>query len=411
MPDCAVPTNHTFPVVRSALVISAVLLLGACGSSGSSGTSSSTGTSGSTGSAPLPPNTVRVAVEGPMTGPQSATGIDMWRGAQLMANQVNAAGGVLGKHLDLVQVDDRADANTGVAAARRAISQHVSAVIGPYNSSVGIANLPVYLRAGVVVVRLTSNSKTNNMGITLQPMDYQVAPVEASAVEKTPGIRSIAIVYDTSAYTSGVAAQMKSLLTGAGISVVAYESVTSDQTSFSDTLARVKAAAPQLVYYSAYDPQAEDLVQQAGSLQVPGVCLVDGLAAQGPTFLKTVSPDLAAKCIFSGVPTADQLPGAAPYESAYRAAYHDDPGTWGSFAYDSLGLLVQQVGAVHSWSPAVLNPALLHVTGYAGITGTVTIDPATGNRNDPPIIMQIVNSTGRYVVAPTWTSTGALPTS
>ena len=344
-----------------------------------------------------------------MTGPQSSTGIDMWHGAELMADKINAAGGVLGKHLQLVQIDDRADPTTAVATARRAISQHIAAVIGPYNSAVGIENLPVYLRAGVVVVRLTSNSKTNGMGITVQPMDYQVAPIEAAAVEKTPGLHSVAIIYDTSAYTSGVASQMKSLLTAAGLPVVAFESIDSNQTQFTDVLNMVKAAAPGLVYYAAYDPQAEDLVQQASALKVPGICLVDGLAAQGPTFLQTVSPALAGKCVFSGVPTSDQLPEAANYVSSYKASFHQDPGTWGAFVYDSLGVLVDQVEAVHSWSTSEVNPALLHVSDYQGITGTITIDPATGNRDNPPIVMQTVDSTDHYVVAPQWTSTGALP--
>ena len=344
-----------------------------------------------------------------MSGPQSSTGIDMWRGAQLLATTINTSGGALGKKVQLVQVDDQASAQVAARVARRAIAQHVAAVIGPYNSAVGIVNLPVYLRAGVVVVRLTSNHKTNAMGITLQPMDYQVAPFEASAVEKMTGAQKVAIVYDTSAYTSGVADQMRSLLTSAGASIVSYESITSEQTQFTDVLTKVKAAQPTLVYYVAYDPQAEDLVQQAASLGVPGTCLVDGLAAQGPTFLATVPLALARKCVFSGVPTAAQFPNATSYITAYNAAYHEDPGTWGAFAYDSLGVLVQEAKAVRSWAPSKLNPALFHVRGYQGITGTTTIDPPTGNRVDPPLVMQIVDASGHYVVSPGWAANGALP--
>ena len=188
-----------------------------------------------------------------------------------------------------------------------------------------------------------------------------------------------------------------------------FASITSTDTRFSDVLATVKASQPTVVYFSAYDPQAEDLVQQAADAGVPGTCLVDGLAAQGPTFLATVPLALAEKCAFSGVPTAAQFPDAASYVSAYRAAYHEDPGTWGVFAYDSLGLLAREVGAVKSLSPSKLNAALFHVRGYQGATGTTTIDPATGNRNDPPLVLQTVGSSGHYVVSPEWSSRGALP--
>lgn len=375
----------------AALVLAGAVLLGACG-----GASSTSGT-------------VRVAIEGPMTGPQASTGIDMWRGAQLEQAEINDAGGILGKTLQLVQVNDRADAATAVAVARRALKKRIAAVIGPYNSAVGVLNLPIYTHARLPVVRLTSNHTTSGMGITLQPMDYQVAPFEAAAVEKTPGSKRVAIVYDTSTYTSGVANKMKTLLTSANIPVVAFQSITSSQTQFGNVLAAVKAADPTIVYYAAYDPQAEDLVRQASTIGVPGTCLVDGLAAQGPTFVKTVPLSLAKKCVFSGVPTAEQLPDAHSYASQYKAKYHDNPGTWGTFTYDSLGALAKAVKTAESWSAPKVNSVLFHLRGYHGVTGTTTINPTTGDRDNPPLVMETVDSSGHYVISPEWSRHGGLP--
>lgn len=390
------PRRRLSTVVAVAAATGAAVVLAACGSS----TPSATGSSA---------NVIRIGVEGPMTGPQSSTGIDMWRGASLMATAVNSSGGVLGKKIKLVRLDDRAEASVAAATAHRGITDHISAVIGPYNSAVGLVNLPIYLQNHVLVVRLTSNMKTNNMGITLQPMDYQVAPFEAAAVEKMTGPQRVAIVYDTSAYTAGVAAQMQTLLHSAGISVVDTETITSTDTQFATVLSKVKAANPTVVYYAAYDPQAEDLVQQAATAGVPGTCLVDGLAAQGPTFLATVPLALAQKCAFSGVPTAAQFPDAGSYSSAYQATFHADPGTWGVFAYDSLGVLVHEYQSVHSLSYGTVNSALFHVTSYAGATGSTTIDPTTGNREDPPLVIQVVDGSGHYVVSPIWAQKGALP--
>lgn len=352
---------------------------------------------------------VTVGIEGPMTGPQASTGVDMWRGAQLQADRINQAGGIQGKTLHLVKIDDRAAPSTAVAVARAALKKHVSAVVGPYNSGVGVLNLSVYTKAGVPVVRLTSNHSTSGKGITLQPMDYQVAPFEAAAIQKTAAAHRVAIVYDTSAYTAGVAEQMKSLLAAAQIPVVAFEPITSDQTQFRDVLTAVKAARPTIVYYAAYDPQAEDLVEQASAAAVPGTCLVDGLAAEGPVFLKTVPLPLAQKCVFSGVPTAEQFADAKAYVAQYKARFHDDPGTWGTFTYDSLGALAAAVKTAGSWSAAKLNPVLTHLRGYRGITGTTSIDPSTGDRIDPPLVMQTVDGSGHYIVSPAWSQRGELP--
>src|SRR5215469_2713911 len=123
-----------------------------------------------------------IAVDGPMTGQQSSTGIDMANGAQLAVDQINAAGGIDGVKLTLVKVDDKATAAGGLAAARKAIAAHAFGVVGPYNSSVGVVNLPVYKKAGLPIVRLTSSVKTEGFGATTQPMDPQIAPVELNEI-------------------------------------------------------------------------------------------------------------------------------------------------------------------------------------------------------------------------------------
>lgn len=374
------------------MVAAGACLLGACSSSSSAS------------------STVEVGIEGPMTGPQAATGIDMWRAAQLEEAKLNDSGGVLGKSIQLVQIDDRADPTTAVAVARRALAKGISAVVGPYNSAVGILDLPVYTQAGLPVVRLTSNHTTSGMGITLQPMDYQVAPFMASAIEKTSGGQRVAIVYDTSTYTSGVADQVKTLLTSAQVPVVAFQPITTGQTQFATALTAVKAADPTIVYFVAYDPEAEELVQQASAMSVPGTCLVDGLAAEGPTFLKTVPRPLAQKCVFSGVPTAEQFTDAGAYVSDYKAKYNNEsPGTWGTFTYDSLGALASAVKTAGSWSGQKVDPVLFHLSGYRGLTGTTTVNPATGDRNNPPLLMETVDSSGHYVVSQEWSQHGGLP--
>jgi len=119
-----------------------------------------------------------IAVDGPMTGQQASTGTDMANAAQLAVDQINAAGGIDGVKLTLVKVNDKATAAAGLVAARKAIAARAFAVVGPYNSAVGVVNLPVYKKAGLPIVRLTSSLKTEGFGVTTQPMDSQVAPVE-----------------------------------------------------------------------------------------------------------------------------------------------------------------------------------------------------------------------------------------
>src|SRR6185503_11726564 len=153
----------------------------------------------------LPP--IKIAVEAPITGSQSSNGLDMLRGVQLAVRQANASGGVLGRRITIVRADDKGDQANARRVARRAIKRRVAAVIGPFNSSVGIVNLPIYLRNRVVPVHLTSSDDKKGEGITIQPKNSQIAPLEERYIRST-GAKKVAMLVDDTpngAFTVGMA--------------------------------------------------------------------------------------------------------------------------------------------------------------------------------------------------------------
>jgi branched-chain amino acid transport system substrate-binding protein len=361
------------------------------------------------GAAPAAPKPGVIAVEGPLTGAQASTGVDMENGAQLAVNQINAAGGVDGVPLTLLKLNDGATAEGGLSAARKAIGAHAFAVVGPFNSSVGIANLPVYRKAGLPIVRLTSSVQTEGFGVTTQPMDSQVAPVEIEEITKVLHATHPAIIFDTSTYTAGIAKQVKAGLAKAGDPVVASVAVKTGQSDYDAAVKKVARSHPGLLYIAAYGTEAGEIAKEASSMGT-GRCFVD-LAAQGPDFVAAAGPAVASACLSSGVPSAQQFAGASQYVSAYQSAFHSSPGTWGTFTYDSVEVLANAVKGA-GWQQKPVVSALDHTTGYAGITGTISIAPSTGNRIQNTVVILDVNGAGAYVVDPQWAAAAgfALPT-
>jgi branched-chain amino acid transport system substrate-binding protein len=353
-----------------------------------------------------PPVAGLIAVEGPMTGEQASTGIDMADGAQLAVDQINAAGGVDGVQLSLVKLDDKATAAGGVSAARQAIASHVFAVVGPFNSSVGVANLSLYVRAGLPIVRLTSSVKTEGFGVTTQPMDSQVAPVEIKEITKVLHATRPAIIYDTSTYTSGIAKQVKAGLAKAGDPTVAMIPVTSTQPNYANAVKKAATAHPGLLYISAYGTEA-GAIAKAASTAGTGKCFVD-LAAQGPDFVTAATQSVASACLSSGVPSAQQFAGAGQYVANYQSMFHTTPGTWGTFTYDSLEVLANAVKQA-GWHQKAVSTAMDHTRAYQGITGPITIAPSTGNRVQSTVVILDVNGAGDYVVDPQWASATGFP--
>jgi branched-chain amino acid transport system substrate-binding protein len=362
---------------------------------------------GTAAAASTQPHSGLIAVEGPMSGSQASTGVDMADGAQLAVDQINAAGGIDGVRLTLMKVDDKATAAGGLAAAHKAIAARAFAVVGPFNSSVGVANLPLYRRAGLPIVRLTSSVKTEGYGVTTQPMDSQVAPVEVREITRVLHATRPAIIYDTSTYTAGIAKQVKAGLAAAGDPVVSMVGVSSTQSNFSSAVKKAATAHPGLLYIAAYGAEAGAIAKTAASSAGGAKCFVD-LAAQGPDFVTAATQPVASACLSSGVPSAEQFAGANQYVTNYQSMFHATPGTWGTFTYDSVEILAKALQRA-GWHQSAVRAALDRIRNYQGITGAITIAPSTGNRVQSTVVILDVNSEGDYVIDPQWANAVAFP--
>ncbi|MEY4226589.1 MAG: hypothetical protein RL190_1346, partial [Actinomycetota bacterium] len=160
--------------------------------------------------------TILFAFQGPLTGAQSANGKDQLRGVKLAVREINAAGGVLGMQIRLISGNDKADADLGASVAEAVVAKDPYAVVGPYNSSVGLESLPVYAQGGVIPMRMTSLDETSKYGATVQPMNSQISPVEVAWMKEN-GAGKVSILWDPSAYTKGMADRMYRSLTKMGV--------------------------------------------------------------------------------------------------------------------------------------------------------------------------------------------------
>jgi branched-chain amino acid transport system substrate-binding protein len=364
------------------LLLALVVMAGGCGGGGSS-------------------EPIKIVVEGPISGDQAATGTDMRNAARLAVDQANARGGVLGRTIDLVEADDQADPAVGKEVAQEAVDDHAFAVIGPYNSSVGVENLRTYVDAGIIPIHLTSNAATDGLGYTIQPKDYQVAPVEARAITGYFKAHKVAIVYDTSTYTAGIAKQVRDAIMRAGADVVLYESFPEDKLDAAALVSKIQAADPDLFYASTYFPEGGKIAKEVAARGLDATCLM-GLANQDAKFVDSAGLAAARRCYSSGVPSAEQFAGARGYVAAYRKKFSTDPGTWGTFTYDSVQLLFSAVRDVGAWDAERVRAQLSKTKNYAGVTGEIDIDPKTGNREVVPVVILDIDKRGAYVVDRKW---------
>ncbi|MFM8884379.1 MAG: branched-chain amino acid ABC transporter substrate-binding protein [Solirubrobacterales bacterium] len=369
--------------------------LGACGSSSNPAPGSS--------------DTVRIGLEGPLSGDQKVTGEGMLNGAKLAAKDLNAKGGIDGKQVEIVPIDDAADADTGVTAANAAVKEGLDGVIGPYNSGVGIKTLPIYEEAGLVPIRLTSDRDTNGMGFTLQPMDYQIAPVETKAMTDWLKARKVAMLYDpTQNYTTSTAEQVKKGLEAAGVKVTAYNEVQPGEKSYEADVKKALATDPDVVFSVVYFPEGGLIAKAMYSIKPQARCLAD-YASNDPGYVTTAGKAAAQACPTGGVPAPQDFKEGPAFTTQYQKEFGSAPGTWSPYTYDSLNFLAEGVRQAGGFDSGALKEKLSAVKDWQGVTGSVTIDPANGNRDPATVTIDSVDSKGEFHVDEDWAKAVGAP--
>ncbi len=370
------------------------LTVAACGSSGGSDTTS---------------DTVRIGLEGPLSGDQKVTGVGMLNGAKLAADDLNAKGGIGGKQVEIVPIDDAADADTGVSAANAAVKDGLDGVIGPYNSGVGIKTLPIYEKAGLVPIRLTSDSDTNGMGFTLQPMDYQIAPVETKAMTDWLKARKVAMLYDpTQNYTTSTAEAVRKNLEQDGVKITAYNEVQPGEKSYESDVKKALDTDPDVVFSVVYFPEGGLIAKAMYSIKPQARCLAD-YASNDPGYVTTAGKAAAQACPTGGVPAPEDFKDGPAFVAEYEKEFGSAPGTWSPYTYDSLNFLAEGVKQAGGFDSGALKEKLSAVKDWQGVTGSVTIDPSNGNRDPATVTINSVDSKGEFHVDEDWAKAVGAP--
>jgi branched-chain amino acid transport system substrate-binding protein len=343
-----------------------------------------------------------IAFEGPQSGAQASNGLDQLRGVRLAASQLNKYGGLWdGRKVVVYAANDKANAAGAKALAQRVVSKGIHFLIGPYNSSVGLVNLPYYRRHHVLPVWMTSSDQTAGLGVTVQPMNSQISPIEVRYVEGL-GVKHVAILVDNTAngaFTKDTAARLRAALRQHGASVT-WTPVKEGQSGayYAHKVATALSTHPDYVYVSTYFPEGAKIAKALNAAGSRPRCLM-GLGNVDPGFLTATTLAQSQRCVFTGVPAAAQMPSASTYVRQYRTMFSKNPGVWGSFTYDSARVLFRAINAAQSLNLAAVERQLRQTKGFRGATGPIAINSKNGYRKDVPVFTLRVNQRKEFVIA------------
>ncbi len=329
---------------------------------------------------------VKLGFIGPMTGDAAIYGSSAEEGAQLAVAEINAAGGINGKNIELVAYDSKADQTEAINAYNRLRDQDgVVAVIGGTLSGETLAmkdimvqdNMPV-LSPTATAVEVTQDAPNVFRACFLD--DYQ-GQAAANFAATTLGAKTAALLIGTgNPYSEGVSEAFKGAFTAKGGTIAGSESYGTADKDFSAQLTKIKEMNPDVVFVPDYVQTVGPILQKAKEMGITakfvGADGWDGVqeeyadAAQGNYFTNHYAADSPSEIVQNFI-------------TAYKAEYNKVPNSFAALGYDAVYAMVEAITAAGSTESADIITAL-KATDHPGVTGTLKFDEE-GNPKDKEV--------------------------
>ncbi len=355
---------------------------------------------GAPGAAEQQPGEIVIGHYAAMTGSIAHFGQDTDKAIRLAIDEVNQKGGVKGRKLKLVTLDDRGDSAEAANAVSRLIDvEKVVALLGEVASSLSLAGGRVAQRRQIPMVSPSStNPKVTEVGdyiFRVCFLDPFQGLVMAKFARENLKISRVAIIKDVrNDYSIGLAEAFKKSFVALGGTINVEQSYSAGDTDFSAQVTAVRAGNPEAMFVPGYYAEVGAIAKTAQRLglkvpllggdgwDAPDLFKIGGDALDGSYFSNHFAPDMAT-------------PKAKKFVADFTKKYGEPPTGLGALGYDALMVLVEAMNKAPTITPKAIRDELARVKDVAGVTGNITID-AGRNAKKSAVVLKISGGAAKF---------------
>lgn len=364
---------------------------------------------------------IRFGVVGSLTGERATFGNSTKNGVDLAIKQANAKGGVLGRQIRAIHLDDQGRPEEAKTATQRLITQDkVHVVIGEVASSASLAMAPVAQRSKVPMI---SPSSTNPAVTEVGDYIFRVCFIDpfqgfvmAKFASENLKLKKVAILRDVrNDYSVGLANVFTKEFTAMGGQIVADESYSAGDTDYKATLTKIRGTNPEAIYIPGYYTEVGQIARQARELQI-NVPLMGGDGWDSDKLFEGGGKAVEGSYFSNHYHVDDPREAIKSFVAAYRQDFNETPDALAALGYDAAMVAIEAIKKAGGTDPQKMRDAIDATENYAGVTGTITIDEQR-NAQKPSVVIQIKDGKRDYVsliappgmAAPTNTATATAP--
>ncbi|MGE7919260.1 ABC transporter substrate-binding protein [Viridibacillus sp. NPDC093762] len=362
--------------LASSLIIGA---LAACGAKDDA-------TSGGSSSGGKDSDGIKIGMNLELSGGVASYGSGVAAGAELAIAEINDAGGIDGKQIIPVKIDNKSDAAEATSAAiklatqEKVVAQIGSATSGNTVAAVQIANknkMPIIgPSATSTTVTVNEDGSVNDYAFRTCFIDPFQGKIAANFATKTLNLKNVAIYADSSSdYAKGLAKSFKETVEANGGKVVAEEAYIAKDTDFKSILTRLKAKKPEFIYIPGYYEEVGLIVKQAreAGIDVP---LMGGDGWDSPKMVELAGKESLNNTFFTNhYSSEDPDEKIQKFVSAFKAANKDKaPDAFNALGYDTVYWLKDAIERAGSTDGEAVQKALAATKDLPLVTGTFSVD-------------------------------------
>ena len=334
---------------------------------------------------------ILIGMNTPMTGANAANGALWIKAAKLAEKQINAAGGINGKQIKLLIVDDQSTNPGALAAVNKSIEQdRVLALLGVTTSTQILAVSETIKQAGIPTLVGGSAVAVTRQGnpwmFRVRPDDSIVAQGMIKYIKEDMKLTKVGLLHDADAFGTGGGDLVERYAKENGLTVVKREKYAGTDRDFTAQLLALKTAGTEvMVVYATAGPAIAVIQRQYRQIGSPYKFLGSPTSAQENTL------NLSKEAAEGLVAMMDNVPGDAlrKYAADYKKEYNEELNTFAAFDYDALNILANAIRKGGE-DRAKVREALLAAKGYVGVLGTYSFTP-NGDSLHTASVVQIEN--------------------
>jgi branched-chain amino acid transport system substrate-binding protein len=330
----------------------------------------------------LAQDTIKIGFFAPITGPAAVDGTSAKNAVEIGLKEVNDAGGIKGKRVELIIYDDRLKAEEAVAIANKLIEKDkvVGVVSGSYSGPTRVT-APIFQKAGMPMVAgyavhpdVTWDPKAKKPNDFIFRNGFLGEVEGAAAAEyavKNLKAMKMSLIFMDNDFGRAISAGFASHAEKLGASILSKQMYKfPGEKDFRPFLTRIKEGNPDLIFAAGYYNEAAAIVRQAKELEIKGI-LMGEEGFDSPKFLEIAGPAAEGVIIATNLDRDDPRPLVQNFLKNYRQAYGHDADMVGASSYDAFKILVAAVEKAGT-DPKAIQQALLDTKDYNGLTGKIT---------------------------------------